>query len=52
MTSPYRVPVEQLEQERVARTDQVVLVGDGAGPPPVLSIGPGGGDDGADGDGD
>ena len=51
MTSPYRVPLEQLEQERVLRRDQVVLVGDGAGPPPVDLVGPAGGG-GADGDGD
>ena len=50
MTSPYRVPLEQLEQERIARTDQVVLTGDGTGPP-VGSLGPVGAD-GADGDGD
>ena len=35
--SPYRVPLEQLEQERVLRTDQVVLRGDGTGPPAGLS---------------
>ena len=51
MTSPYRVPLEQLEQERVARTDQVVLHGDGTGPPEVTSVG-GGGGDAPDGDGD
>lgn len=33
--SPYRVPLEQLEQDRVLRSDQVVLRGDGAGPPPA-----------------
>ena len=33
--SPYRVPLEQLDQERVARADQVVLHGDGTGPPPA-----------------
>ena len=31
--SPYRVPLEQLEQERALRTDQMVLRGDGMGPP-------------------
>ena len=51
MTSPYRVPLAQLEQARIARTDQVVLRGDGMGPPPVSTVGPVG-DDGADGDGD
>ena len=51
MTSPYRVPIEQLEQERVARTDQVVLTGDGTGPPPVAWSGPAGDGDGH-GDGD
>ena len=35
--NPYRVPLEQLEQERIARTDQVVLRGDGMGPPPVVA---------------
>ena len=33
--NPYRVPLEQLEQEHVLRTDQVVLRGDGMGPPPA-----------------
>jgi hypothetical protein len=33
--SPYRVRLEQLEQERVLRTDQVALRGDGMGPPPA-----------------
>jgi hypothetical protein len=51
MTSPYRVPLEQLDQERIARSEQVVLTGDGMGPPPMGSLGPVG-DDGADGDGD
>ena len=51
MTSPYRVPIEQLEQERISRTDQVVLTGDGMGPPPAACLGPVG-DDGADGDGE
>jgi hypothetical protein len=53
VSSPYRVPLDQLEQERVLRSDQVVLRGDGMGPPPVTSVGIG--DDGAvhaDGDGD
>jgi hypothetical protein len=51
--SPYRVPLEQLEQERVLRTDQVVLVGDGAGPPPAGLSGLPAGDGGpGDGDGD
>ena len=51
--SPYRIPLEQLDQERVLRTDQVVLRGDGMGPPPaglpglVADDGPAG-----DGDGD
>jgi hypothetical protein len=51
--SPYRVPLEQLEQERVLRTDQVVLVGDGGGPPPagLWELAAGGGGPG-DGDGD
>ena len=35
--SPYRLPLEQLEQERIARTDQVVLHADGMGPPPVAA---------------
>ena len=51
--SPYRVPLEQLEQERVLRTDQVALLrGDGGGPSPVglADLHPGGG--GPDGDGD
>ncbi len=51
-TSPYRVPLEQLEQERVLRADQVVLRGDGAGPPPAGLCGPHPGDGPADGDGD
>ena len=33
--NPYRVSLEQLEQERILQTDQVVLRGDGMGPPPV-----------------
>lgn len=37
--NPYRVPLEQLEQERVLRADQVVLRGDGAGPPPAALSG-------------
>ena len=37
--NPYRVPLEQLEQERIAGTDQVVLRGDGMGPPPVVDLG-------------
>lgn len=51
--SPYRVPLEQLDQERVALTDQVVLRGDGTGPPPAGLSGLHA-DDGhaADGDGD
>ena len=51
---PYRVPLERLEQVRVARTEQVVLHGDGMGPPPVLDLGPGhpGGGGAADTDGD
>jgi hypothetical protein len=51
--SPYRVPLEQLEQERVLRTDQVVLRADGMGPPPAGLSGLHA-DDGpaADGDGD
>jgi hypothetical protein len=49
--SPYRVPLEQLEQERVARTDQVVLTGDGTGPPLGGPLGTVGGDA-VDGDGD
>ncbi len=53
--NPYRVPLEQLEQERVLRQDQVVLRGDGTGPPPAglsgLSAGDGPpGDGGGDGD--
>ncbi len=48
MTSPFRVP---LEQERVLRSDQVVLLGDGTVPPMVTSVGTAG-DDAADGDGD
>ena len=49
--NPYRVPLEQLDQERVLRTDQVVLRGDGMGPPPAgLSGLPA--DDGATTDGD
>ena len=51
--SPYRVPLEQLEQERVLRTDQVSLLrGDGGGPPPagLSDVPPGGG--GPDGDGE
>ena len=51
MTSPYRVPLEQLEEERVARTDQVVLHGDGTVPAEVTCVG-GGGGDAPDGDGD
>jgi hypothetical protein len=51
-SSPYRVPIEQLEQERVLRTDQVVLRGDGAGPPPAGLSGLSGGGGPADGDGD
>ena len=49
--SPYRVPLEQLDQERVLRTDQVVLHGDGMGPPPagLSGLTP---DDGPAGDGD
>jgi hypothetical protein len=48
--SPYRVPLEQLEQERVLRTDQVVLRGDGMAPPPPAGlVGLPAGDDG-DGD--
>jgi hypothetical protein len=51
--SPYRVPLEQLEQERVLRTDQAVLHGDGAGPPPAeLSGLTAGGGPAVDGDGD
>ncbi len=51
--NPYRVPLEQLEQERVLRTDQVVLRGDGMGPPPVELSGLHAGDSPAgDGDGD
>lgn len=50
--SPYRVPLEQLEQERVLRTDQVVLHGDGGGPPPAGLSGLHAGDGPADGDGD
>lgn len=35
-TNRFRIPVAQLEDEmRVARPDQVVLVGDGATPPAV-----------------
>ena len=51
--SPYRVPLEQLDQERIARADQVVLHGDGMGPPPAGLSGLSA-DDGpaADGDGD
>jgi hypothetical protein len=51
--NPYRVPLEQLEQERVLRTDQVTLVrADGGGPPPagLSDVHAGGG--GPDGDGD
>ena len=52
--SPYRVPLEQLEQERVLRTDQVVLRGDGMGPPPagLSGLHADGGATAADGDGD
>ena len=52
--SPYRVPLEQLEQERVLRTDQVVLLrGDGTGPPPAgLHDLHAGGGTAVDGDGD
>ena len=51
--SPYRVPLEQLEQERVLRTDQVTLHGDGMGPPPAGLSGLPAGDGGpVDGDGD
>ena len=51
--SPYRVPLSQLEQARVLRTDQVALVGDGGGPPPAgLSGLPVGGGGPVDGDGD
>ena len=49
--SPYRVPLEQLDQERIARTDQVVLRGDGMGPPPAGLSGLHA-DDGPAGDGD
>ena len=51
--NPYRVTLQQLEQERVLRTDQVVLRGDGMGPPPAGLPGLHA-DDGpaADGDGD
>lgn len=50
-SNPYQVPVEELEDRtRVPRSEQVSSVGDGAGPPPVHSIGTG--DDAADGDGD
>lgn len=50
--SPYRVPLEQLEQERVLRTDQVVLRGDGMGPPPAGLSGLHADDGPADGDSD
>lgn len=50
-SNPYQVPVEDVErQSRVPRTDQVVSVGDGMGPPPVQALGHG--DDDADGDSD
>lgn len=49
--NPYRVPLEQLDQERVLRTDQVVLRGDGGGPPPAGLSGLHA-DGGPDGDGD
>ena len=51
--NPYRVTLQQLEQERVLPTHQVVLRGDGMGPPTARLPGlPA--DDGtaADGDGD
>jgi hypothetical protein len=51
-SNPYRVPLEQLEQERVLRTDHVVLRGDGMGPPPAGLSGLDAGDGPADGDGD
>jgi hypothetical protein len=51
--NPYRVPLEQLEQEQALRTDQVVLRGDGMGPPPAGLPGLHAGDGpGADGDGE
>lgn len=50
--SPYRVPLEQLEQEQIGRTDQVVLRGDGMGPPPAGLSGLHADGPGADGDGE
>lgn len=41
MSEPYRIPLDDLERSvRTPRTEHVVLVGDGAGPPPVTETGP------------
>ena len=48
----YRVPLDSLDRARVARADQVVLVGDGTGPPPEWSPALTEGGGGADGPGD
>jgi hypothetical protein len=51
MSNPYEVPLEQVERAvHVPRAEQVVLRGDGMGPPPVPSLGHG--DEDADGDSD